>query len=82
MKKIIKPTKPNFNKYIITEGINYFKTNKISIWGSGDPKTIKLLNKQKIKGVWLNLAAGDGRYNNILLKKLIRLYVLILMKAP
>lgn len=40
-----------------------------SVWGKGDPETLRLLHKEKIRGVWLNLAAGDGRYNSLLLKK-------------
>jgi ubiquinone/menaquinone biosynthesis C-methylase UbiE len=43
--------------------------NKISIWGKGDPDTLELLKRTKIHGKWLNLAAGDGRYNLNLLKK-------------
>jgi len=38
-----------------------------SIWGLGDTVTLDLLSKQSFKGIWLNLAAGDGRYNNLLL---------------
>lgn len=37
--------------------------------GEGDPETLILLEKSAIEGKWLNLAAGDGRYNDILLKK-------------
>lgn len=69
MKKIIKPYKPREDKYIFTEGINYFETGKVSIWGTGDKDTLKLLKKIEIRGKWLNLAAGDGRYNLNLLKK-------------
>ncbi|MBI5127344.1 class I SAM-dependent methyltransferase [Candidatus Roizmanbacteria bacterium] len=61
--------KTKINKYIFTEDINYLKTDKISIWGKGDLKTLNILSKSEIKGIWLNLAAGDGRYNNILLNK-------------
>ena len=45
------------------------KLNRASIWGEEDKATLRVLNKTKIKGKWLNLAAGDGRYNSILLKK-------------
>ena len=69
MKKITKPCKPKENQYIFTEGINYFETNKVSIWGTGDKDTLRLLKKIEIFGKWLNLAAGDGRYNLSLLKK-------------
>ncbi len=69
MKKIIKPCKPKEDKYIFTKGINYFKTGKVSIWGTGDKDALRLLKKTEIRGKWLNLAAGDGRYNLNLLKK-------------
>lgn len=41
----------------------------ISKFGSGDQLTLAILNKSISGGHWLNLAAGDGRYNNILLDK-------------
>ncbi len=40
-----------------------------SMWGEGDKATYDLLLKESITGKWLNLAAGDGRYNDILLEK-------------
>ncbi|MFH1780179.1 MAG: class I SAM-dependent methyltransferase [Candidatus Micrarchaeota archaeon] len=40
-----------------------------SVWGKGDRETLELLKKQDLKGNWLNLAAGDGRYNSSLLEK-------------
>ncbi len=64
-----KSTKPDADNYIFTEAVDYSKTGKESIWGSGDPGTLDLLKNENIKGNWLNLAAGDGRYNFILLKK-------------
>jgi SAM-dependent methyltransferase len=69
MKKITKPCKIEEDKCIFTEGVDYFKTGKNSIWGLGDKDTLRLLKKTKINGKWLNLAAGDGRYNLDLLKK-------------
>lgn len=69
MRKITKPTKADEDKYIFTEGIDYFTTGKTSIWGTGDKYTLQLLKKIEIRGKWLNLAAGDGRYNLNLLKK-------------
>ncbi|MBI4039512.1 class I SAM-dependent methyltransferase [Candidatus Daviesbacteria bacterium] len=69
MKKITKPHEPKEDRYIFTEGINYLETGKTSIWGTGDKDTLELLKKIKIHGKWLNLAAGDGRYNLDLLKK-------------
>jgi len=69
MEKVTKSCKPDNKKCIFTEGINYFTTGKTSIWGTGDKETLELLDKEEIKGKWLNLAAGDGRYNLNLLKK-------------
>lgn len=69
MKQVAKPHKPKEDRYIFTEGINYFETGKASIWGTGDKDTLGLLRKIEIHGKWLNLAAGDGRYNLDLLKK-------------
>ncbi len=42
---------------------------KTSVWGSSDKDTLKLLDKTDISGKWLNISAGDGRYNLELLKK-------------
>lgn len=42
---------------------------KISVWGASDRATLKYLDNADISGKWLNLAAGDGRYNLNLLKK-------------
>lgn len=69
MDRITKPTKPEEDRYIFTEGIDYFTTGKNSIWGIGDKDTLQLLKKIEINGKWLNLAAGDGRYNVSLLEK-------------
>jgi SAM-dependent methyltransferase len=69
MKKAQKFREPEEEKHIFTEGVDYFKTGKVSIWGHGDKDTLDLLNKTGIHGRWLNLAAGDGRYNLDLLKK-------------
>lgn len=40
-----------------------------SIWGSEDVATVQALKTQPIKGKWLNLCAGDGRFNSRLLEK-------------
>jgi SAM-dependent methyltransferase len=69
MEKITKPLKPRNKENIFTEGINYFETGKGSIWGSGNRDILKLLKRIRIRGRWLNLAAGDGRYNQSLLRK-------------
>jgi SAM-dependent methyltransferase len=60
---------PNEEKYIFTEGINYQQTGENSIWGKGDNKTLEVMLETPFKGKWLNLAAGDGRYNVLLLEK-------------
>lgn len=66
---MVKPLLPEQDRYIFTEGIDYSKTRNTSIWGAGDKETLELLRKIRIRGCWLNLAAGDGRYNQQLLKK-------------
>ena len=67
--KTTKPREPEEDKYIFTEGIDYSKTETTSIWGTGDKDTLELLKKIGIRGKWLNLAAGDGRYDLDLLEK-------------
>ena len=69
MEKISRPTLPQEEKFVFTEGIDYFSTGEESIWGSGDEFTLGVLENTKINGNWLNLASGDGRYNSILLSK-------------
>lgn len=69
MDRITTPTKPKEAKSLFTEGIDYFATGKTSIWGQGDRDTVQLLKKFATRGRWLNLAAGDGRYNLALLKR-------------
>lgn len=54
---------------MFTEEINYFVAGKGSIWGKGDPLTVSTLKKMNLRGRWLDLAAGDGRYTAWLLKK-------------
>lgn len=58
---------------IFTEDLDYSKTTNESIWGSGDPETHTILNQlisqKRFHGDWLHFAAGDGRYNNILLQE-------------
>lgn len=68
MKKITRPCKPNVEKLIFSEGIDYFESGNKSVWGNGDKETLELLKNSDIKGLWLNLAAGDGRYNEFLLE--------------
>jgi ubiquinone/menaquinone biosynthesis C-methylase UbiE len=62
MKNVIET--PDEKKLIITEGIDYLTTGNKSIWGEGDKETLEVLKKYFFGGKWLNLAAGDGRYNN------------------
>ncbi len=69
MRKITKLRKPEQDKHIYSEGIDYLRTGRVSIWGAGDKKTIDILRTAEIHGKWLNLAAGDGRYNIHLLEK-------------
>ncbi len=57
------------NKNGFVEDIDYMATGDTSIWGEGDPETLELIAKTSFPGLWLNLAAGDGRYNNLLLQK-------------
>ncbi len=40
-----------------------------SVWGKGEELTLNTIKKEEIKGKWLDLAAGDGRYINELLEK-------------
>ena len=69
--------KDNSKKLIFTEDLDYSQTGNTSIWGDGDSETIttlqKLLSENKIFGKWLHFAAGDGRYNNILLSQVDKL---------
>jgi SAM-dependent methyltransferase len=65
----------NPKKYVFTEEIDYSVTGKTPIWGKGDKKTSQFLARAKLKGNWVNLAAGDGRYSATLLKKVDSLLV-------
>lgn len=59
--------------YDFSENLDYNQTSDVSIWGEGDKDTLeivkKLISGKKIYGKWLNFAAGDGRYNNLLLRE-------------
>lgn len=46
-----------------------------SIWGEGEVLTLRLLKQTEMKGTWLDLAAGDGRYLPELLEKVNKLTV-------
>lgn len=69
--------KNNPNNFIFTEEIDYNQTGTASIWGDGDPETLillqRLMSQGKLSGYWLNFAAGDGRYSNLLLSNIDRL---------
>jgi SAM-dependent methyltransferase len=59
--------KPNEKENIYTDDIDYANTPNDSVWGTEDEATNSLLQSTKITGKWLNLCAGDGRFNNHLL---------------
>jgi SAM-dependent methyltransferase len=65
--------KSKTNKYIFTEDLDYLQTQNTSIWGNGDPETLQLLkelaSEKRLFVNWLNFAAGDGRYNNLILQE-------------
>jgi ubiquinone/menaquinone biosynthesis C-methylase UbiE len=64
------PTPPSYKKRIYTQNLNYFSVANQSIWGEGDPDTISYLNSLSFSHkLILNVCAGDGRYNNLLLSK-------------
>lgn len=56
-------------KHSFAENIDYSNTGTTSTWGEGDKEVLELLKHTQLRGQWLNLAAGDGRYNTILLRK-------------
>ncbi len=61
--------KADEKKYIYTDEIDYADTSLFSVWGTEDVATTKLLNRIETGGRWLNLCAGDGRFNHLLLEK-------------
>lgn len=69
MQRYTRPHKPRNGQCVFTEGINYFDRDENSIWGKGEEATLRFLRSARIRGRWLNLAAGDGRYNLYLLRK-------------
>jgi SAM-dependent methyltransferase len=60
---------PNEQENIYTDKVDYANTPDDSVWGTEDKVTTNLLEKTNVVGKWLNLCAGDGRFNNQLLKK-------------
>lgn len=62
-----KPFPADEENYIFTEGIDYSKTSKNSIWGDEDASTKDMLKRiVKPNSKWVNLASGDGRYNTFI----------------
>jgi ubiquinone/menaquinone biosynthesis C-methylase UbiE len=57
----------NEKENIYTDEVDYANTSNDSVWGTEDRATTNLLKKTDITGKWLNLCAGDGRFNNQLL---------------
>lgn len=55
------------DKYIFTDETDYSVDSKGSIWGTEEQPTVDCLNSSVHGGVWLNMCAGDGRFNNTLL---------------
>lgn len=49
--------------------IDYESPFEGSVWGAEDREVLDLLSSVKVEGRWLNLAAGDGRYNEYLLRQ-------------
>ncbi len=60
--------KPNEQENIFTDEIDYAKTGNNSVWGDEDKATNDLIKTIK-GGKWLNLCAGDGRFNLHLLER-------------
>ncbi|MFA7243951.1 MAG: class I SAM-dependent methyltransferase [Patescibacteria group bacterium] len=58
---------PRDDKFIYTDGIDYSKTSADSVWGTEEKITSKIIDETVTSGKWLNLCAGDGRFNNRLL---------------
>lgn len=52
------------DEFIYTDGIDYAKTSDNSIWGTEEEITSKVIDETVSFGKWLNLCAGDGRFNN------------------
>lgn len=61
--------KPNPTRHIYSNGIDYSLTGKDSIWGPEDELTQRILDREPIEGRWLNVGAGDGRFNEQLLNR-------------
>lgn len=64
-----RPYAPDEEHYLYTENIDYLKTPDSSIWGTEDQETLDCLKATPVAGDWLNVCAGDGRFNQYLLEK-------------
>lgn len=69
MEKVTIPHFPQDDQYIFTDGINYHETGDVSIWGTEENVTVQALSAIPGGGRWLNVCAGDGRFNERLLRK-------------
>lgn len=67
--KVTKPFPAQVGRYIFTNGINYHETGDTSIWGLEDEATVRALAAIPVGGRWLNVCAGDGRFNDRLLAR-------------
>ena len=74
MKKKQKKMPENPKSLLFSAGVDYFSISNDSLWGSGEPETLELLEKINVSGNWLDLAAGDGRYATILSEKVNSLF--------
>lgn len=61
--------KPDEQNNIFTDEIDYTKTPGSSVWGAEDDSTKKILTHSGMHGKLLNLCAGDGRFNQLLLEQ-------------
>ncbi len=52
-----------------SEDINYKPSPSGYVWGTLNPDLVTVAERANINGAWLNLAAGDGRYNELLIDK-------------
>jgi len=69
MKQELPDMKAQEDKYIFSDETDYSIESKASVWGTEEQLTIDCIEKANISGVWLNLCAGDGRFNKLLLEK-------------
>ncbi len=68
--------KADQENFVFSNGIDYMGTGPDSIWGPEDELTSKILDREALTGAWLNIGAGDGRFNQQLLEKADRVVAL------